>query len=1009
MGVVRCGGYVFQSFFVTIATILGTGILGLPVKLSSSGVVPFVVVFSLGLAMQLGVVWLMVDLLQRTKVRMMRESEEKMRQDAEHGRASALAEGQPLVARADAAPAGHVAVPDLHAMGKMYLDGASRRVFDFSVMLHFVSILISYSLAGAQSWSELTGVAREFLIFPVVAVYGCVVVFSGEAIKPAIAVLTVVKCLVLVVIIGVMGAVASAVGLVPHDDWAAGLEPFLLGTVALGGVVNIMPVLFSSVPFTAQGMSRFRLAVSGGVAVCWLLNVLWSAFILGIVPQTEAIAVADTAHPQLATLGVSLEQAERDGEISTVPAVKVIGALRPELGWVSTSVTAFILLSVTVSFVTIGTGLKHVLDGVSREEAEATEAEDEAKREADAAGVAWRPPRPTACSALLTRPQRRWCGARRDGCRRLWPGLWTARGGLLWRCFCWLLLVLAVAQVNPQGFLVVLEVVTSFALNLEAGFLVAAMYFAAAIRTAQRPGRPRRSLRDVIGDVLADAAGTTGTPPPGRGPGSKDSLVLYQDADADAAEQEAAAAEPAGGGAAAASTTHGRSPSPAGAPPSPGPAGAIPLPLGRRAGAVLTIVVAALFGFALVFDVIDSSLRYLGPQTTGWATLCLVLLGWLHTVKKTAWPVGAAWYAALPAPPAPPSCLSCLCLSASRDDISFAIREGQTRPAVGGGVQDLGLARPDPAAPALNPVDAFDDDDDDESPRAGDSASSAGNFATEPPVLAEPDSSLAPSAPMAAKAWRNVASHRWRSRVLPTITVAAACLAMGLSADEPWALAWTGAARGLVLVHFALWLLAGGVRESCRSLEPPLLLGSFAAGALVLVPVCLWVEGFGWAGAAAVVAVTSAFVELRAHHAVWCMREAAFSRPGPDRGDGAIVVAGGGWDAKPLVGPEAAARPSAAPGAEAAGLPEEGSGLDPAGSASDDDDDDDSNSDGINHRELGSGAPAAAEGGDGASGIDHREVSTAVVVGEDDDRALGTDDDDSDDGNDSQGDGLGSP
>jgi len=53
-----------SSFAITVATILGTGILGLPVKLAFSGLFPFIVCFVIVLFAQLAVVWLMVDLLQ---------------------------------------------------------------------------------------------------------------------------------------------------------------------------------------------------------------------------------------------------------------------------------------------------------------------------------------------------------------------------------------------------------------------------------------------------------------------------------------------------------------------------------------------------------------------------------------------------------------------------------------------------------------------------------------------------------------------------------------------------------------------------------------------------------------------------------------------------------------------------------------------------------------------------------------------------------------------------------
>jgi hypothetical protein len=39
---------------------------------------------------------------------------------------------------------------DLHALGEMFLGKISRGIFDACVMLHFVSLLISYALAGSQ-------------------------------------------------------------------------------------------------------------------------------------------------------------------------------------------------------------------------------------------------------------------------------------------------------------------------------------------------------------------------------------------------------------------------------------------------------------------------------------------------------------------------------------------------------------------------------------------------------------------------------------------------------------------------------------------------------------------------------------------------------------------------------------------------------------------------------------------------------------------------------------------
>ena len=60
--------FIFIScFFVSVATILGTGILALPVKVAQSGFTPFVVSFFVCLIMQGFVIFYMIELLQKTQ------------------------------------------------------------------------------------------------------------------------------------------------------------------------------------------------------------------------------------------------------------------------------------------------------------------------------------------------------------------------------------------------------------------------------------------------------------------------------------------------------------------------------------------------------------------------------------------------------------------------------------------------------------------------------------------------------------------------------------------------------------------------------------------------------------------------------------------------------------------------------------------------------------------------------------------------------------------------------
>lgn len=114
----------FVCFFVSIATILGTGILGLPVKLSEAGVWPFLPTFALCLLMQSASVVIMTDLLQRAQHLLSLLPHKRME-------------------------------PNLHGMGMMFLSGPLRSLFMVMVVVHFIAISISYSLAAATSYSQL--------------------------------------------------------------------------------------------------------------------------------------------------------------------------------------------------------------------------------------------------------------------------------------------------------------------------------------------------------------------------------------------------------------------------------------------------------------------------------------------------------------------------------------------------------------------------------------------------------------------------------------------------------------------------------------------------------------------------------------------------------------------------------------------------------------------------------------------------------------------------------------
>jgi hypothetical protein len=83
------------------------------------------------------------------------------------------------------------------------------------------------------------------------------------------------------------------------------------------------------------------------VFTCYLINVLWCYFILKSVPQVGNSPNAP-----------SLLGAELLGEISTIPLVEIIKMKHNDLSWISGFIDTFVLISISVSFITIGSGFK---------------------------------------------------------------------------------------------------------------------------------------------------------------------------------------------------------------------------------------------------------------------------------------------------------------------------------------------------------------------------------------------------------------------------------------------------------------------------------------------------------------------------------------------------------------------------------------------------------------------------------------------------------------------------
>ena len=351
--------------------------------------------------------------------------------------------------------------PDLHTLGTLFLGPWARFVFDACVMLHFVSILISYALAGSQAYGNVLGVKEsEVLIVPFVALFTAIVVFGSQFLRPVISLITLSKGVVLIVMVAVTAgalralnvpqlaaharcAVISAAAKVEYvSAWVYIGRPLLIGTVALGGGGNVIPVVLAKVPNTTREIRRNTIALVLGLAAVWLLCVLWSLFILRAVPQHNADG-DEGACDYVTTLG----RAQSCGKIATIPLIDVVRESIPRFNWIATFVDVFITLSISVSFLTMSLATKHVLDGFAS---------------------AWG--RSHAAVARCT-DVGRLCGDRCHSRRDL------VRAGALY-VLTWTPIAI-IAQANPKSFLVVMESVTSLVLNLEAGVFICFMIGAA--------------------------------------------------------------------------------------------------------------------------------------------------------------------------------------------------------------------------------------------------------------------------------------------------------------------------------------------------------------------------------------------------------------------------------------------------------------------------------------------------------------------------------------------------
>eukprot|EP01061_Rhynchopus_euleeides_P014525 TRINITY_DN25155_c0_g1_i1.p2 TRINITY_DN25155_c0_g1~~TRINITY_DN25155_c0_g1_i1.p2 ORF type:complete len:260 (+),score=96.99 TRINITY_DN25155_c0_g1_i1:108-887(+) len=239
-----------RSMLVTAATILGVGVLALPVKLNACGLLPFLSTFFIALLCQSITICFVVELLQRTEEQMMRrilraEDPEMVPLGSSPGRGeprprrvmscgTRISRDGLVLNATDAEEAADLEVdsynpgmnthgvqPNLHCMALYFIPHrVGRGVFDFCVFIHFIIVLVAYAISASNALNRLTGMSKSGIMSVFMASLSCLIVACDRVLTDAIAAFTVVKGTLLVSVIGISCYVAFNVHRSFTDDWA---------------------------------------------------------------------------------------------------------------------------------------------------------------------------------------------------------------------------------------------------------------------------------------------------------------------------------------------------------------------------------------------------------------------------------------------------------------------------------------------------------------------------------------------------------------------------------------------------------------------------------------------------------------------------------------------------------------------------------------------------------------------------------------------------------------------
>lgn len=456
-----------QTVAVSVAVTLGTGILGLPVALHQSGLRPFFLIFTVNFIAQCGIVSATTELLQRAFLNPTPNTKTETPSNPHSPTIAEIPceEGVALSQQNDSHP------PSLHSLSTLFIPStAMRYVFNSLVLLHFIFVIVTYSLAGPQAFvalfPSLSAIPVSIATTCFLLLCAAIVYLFTPAILPALSIATFIKGVLLTFLIFLTFLRGLSIRRPSISNWALpGLvDPFLMSTFAINGVVHLMPVTFqsclNSLPTTLgprrtlvdrDFISAYRIACLIAIAICYLLNLAWCVAVLFVVPQSSAsISLVGASTNGTIPKGATLADASAQGQISTIPLIEVLKASHDRLNAVvALLVNLFIALSITVSILVMSVGMFHFIEGSVRSKATHSSSSEETESVDE--------------EAQLNSENNRLS--------------LSASYQLLFRYGLCVGIILMIAVLNPSGIFKIMEGVTTLALNLEAGVFIIYMFY----------------------------------------------------------------------------------------------------------------------------------------------------------------------------------------------------------------------------------------------------------------------------------------------------------------------------------------------------------------------------------------------------------------------------------------------------------------------------------------------------------------------------------------------------